>query len=73
MAKRIGMIYCERIQDASCVGCAKCYKSVNENTFAFEEQGEVRVVFCRNQKNRRIVLADQRRLIPLEGRVRVRG
>ena len=45
MAKRIGMIFCERIQDASCVGCAKCYKSVNENTFAFEDQGEVRVVF----------------------------
>ena len=45
MAKRIGMIYCERIQDASCVGCAKCYKSVNENTFAFEDQGDVRVVF----------------------------
>ena len=45
LAKRIGMIYCERIQDASCVGCAKCYKSVNENTFAFEDQGDVRVVF----------------------------
>ena len=45
MAKRIGMIYCERIQDSSCVGCAKCYKSVNENTFAFEDQGDVRVVF----------------------------
>ena len=45
LAKRIGMIFCERIQDASCIGCAKCYKSVNENTFAFEDQGEVRIVF----------------------------
>ena len=45
MAKRIGMIYCERIQDASCVGCAKCYKAVNENTFVFEDQGDVCVVF----------------------------
>jgi predicted metal-binding protein len=45
MAQRIGIIYCERIQDASCVGCAKCYKAVNENTFAFEGQGDVRVVF----------------------------
>jgi predicted metal-binding protein len=45
MAKNIGIIYCERIQDTSCVGCAKCYKSVNENTFAFEDAGDVRVVF----------------------------
>jgi predicted metal-binding protein len=45
MAKRIGIVYCERIQDASCVGCAKCYKAVNENTFAFEGAGEIRVVF----------------------------
>ena len=45
MAKKIGIIYCERIQDASCVGCAKCYKAVNENTFVFEDEGDVRVVF----------------------------
>jgi predicted metal-binding protein len=46
MAKKIGIIYCERIQDASCVGCAKCYKSVNEKTFAFEdEDDDVHVVF----------------------------
>ncbi|MDX2438429.1 MAG: CGGC domain-containing protein [Acidobacteriota bacterium] len=45
MAKRIGIIYCERIQDASCVGCAKCYKAVNENAFAFEGLGDVRIVF----------------------------
>jgi len=45
MAKRIGIIYCERIQDVSCVGCAKCYKAVNENTWAFEGQDDVRVVF----------------------------
>lgn len=45
MAKQIGIIYCERIQDASCIGCAKCYKAVNESTFAFEGQEDVRVVF----------------------------
>ena len=46
MAKRIGIIYCERIQDTSCVGCAKCYRAVNEKTFAFEGiEDEVRVVF----------------------------
>ena len=40
MAKRIGMIFCERIQDASCIGCAKCYKSVNENTFGTTRPGQ---------------------------------
>lgn len=45
MARRIGIIYCQRIQDTSCVGCAKCYKAVNERTFAFEDDDDVRVVF----------------------------
>ena len=46
MARNIGIIYCQRIQDTSCVGCAKCYKAVNERTFAFEGvEDEVRVVF----------------------------
>ena len=48
MAKNIGIIYCKKIQDVSCVGCAKCYKAVNENTFAFEGEGDVRVVFKTN-------------------------
>lgn len=46
MVRRIGVVYCERIQDASCVGCAKCYKAINERTFAFAElEEEVEVVF----------------------------
>ncbi|MFP4623154.1 MAG: CGGC domain-containing protein [Gemmatimonadota bacterium] len=46
MAHRIGIIYCERIQDTSCVGCAKCYKAVNESTHAFAGiEDDVRVVF----------------------------
>ncbi len=45
MTKRIGIIYCERIQDTSCVGCAKCFKAVNDGTFAFEDMDDVRVVF----------------------------
>ena len=45
MTKRIGIIYCRKIQDASCVGCAKCYKAVNERTHAFEGEDDVRVVF----------------------------
>ena len=46
MALRIGIIYCERIQDASCVGCAKCYKAANEKLFEFERiEEDVQVVF----------------------------
>ena len=45
MTKHIGIIYCEKIQDTSCVGCAKCYKAVNEKTFAFEGEDDVQVVF----------------------------
>ena len=45
MAKRIGIIYCERIQDASCVGCAKCYKAVNDKKFVFEGDEDVQIVF----------------------------
>lgn len=46
MATRIGIVYCERIQDSSCVGCAKCYKAVNEKLHAFADlEGDVEVVF----------------------------
>ncbi|HUT52981.1 MAG TPA: CGGC domain-containing protein [bacterium] len=45
MAKRIGIVYCKRIQDQSCIGCAKCYQAVNDGLFAFEGMGDVRIVF----------------------------
>ena len=45
MTTRIGIVYCHRIQDASCIGCAKCYKAINENLHAFEGEDDVRVVF----------------------------
>jgi len=45
MTKRVGIIYCERIQESSCVGCAKCYKAINEHTFAFEGDEPVELVF----------------------------
>lgn len=45
MAKNIGIIYCKRIQDQGCVGCAKCYKAINDKTFAFEGEGDLRIVF----------------------------
>ena len=43
--RNIGIIYCERIQDHSCVGCSKCYKAVNENAFAFEGKEDCQIVF----------------------------
>jgi predicted metal-binding protein len=46
MARRIGIVYCARIQDTSCVGCAKCYKAANEGSFEFaKEQDDIEVVF----------------------------
>ena len=45
MAKNVGIIYCEKIQDKSCVGCAKCYKAVNEKAFAFAGEEDVNLVF----------------------------
>jgi predicted metal-binding protein len=45
VAKKIGLIYCKRIQDASCIGCAKCYKAINDNLHAFKGQGDLDLVF----------------------------
>jgi predicted metal-binding protein len=45
MAKKIGIIYCKRIQDQSCVGCAKCYKAVNDKAFVFEGKDDPQIVF----------------------------
>jgi predicted metal-binding protein len=45
MAKKVGIIYCKRIQDQSCIGCAKCYKAANDKKFAFEGQDDIKIVF----------------------------
>jgi predicted metal-binding protein len=45
MAKKVGLIYCKRIQDQSCIGCAKCYKAINDRAFAFEGMDDLRLVF----------------------------
>lgn len=43
--QKIGIIYCERIQDKkSCIGCAKCYKAVNENAYEFEGKKDIGIV-----------------------------
>jgi len=45
MARNVGIIYCKKIQDHSCIGCAKCYKAANDKKFAFEGDDDVRIVF----------------------------
>jgi predicted metal-binding protein len=45
MTRNVGIIYCKRIQDSSCIGCAKCYKAANRRLFAFEGDEDVRIVF----------------------------
>jgi len=49
MAQRIGIIYCKKIQDTSCVGCAKCYKAAREKLHDFGEVDEdIEIVFKTN-------------------------
>ena len=45
MSKKVGIIYCQKIQDQSCIGCAKCYKAINDRMFAFEGTEDVQLVF----------------------------
>lgn len=45
MAKKVGIIYCKRIQDQSCIGCAKCYRAANNKEFAFEGEEDIQIVF----------------------------
>jgi len=45
MAKKIGIIYCKKIQDSSCIGCAKCYKAAGEKLHAFEGNEDIDIVF----------------------------
>ncbi len=46
MTTRIGIVCCERTQDASCVGCSKCCRAINGTSFAFEQiEGDLEVVF----------------------------
>ena len=45
MVKNVGIIYCKKIQDQSCIGCAKCYKAANDKKFAFEGSDDINIVF----------------------------
>jgi predicted metal-binding protein len=41
---RIAILYCKRIQDHSCIACAKCYKGMAERNGEFARHGEIELV-----------------------------
>jgi len=41
---RIAILYCKRIQDHSCIACAKCYKAIAEKNGAFAQHDEIELV-----------------------------
>jgi predicted metal-binding protein len=43
MAK-IAILYCKRIQDHSCIACAKCYKGIHERNAEFGRHEEIELV-----------------------------
>ena len=40
----VAILYCKRIKDHSCVGCAKCYKGIKEKNGEFAQHDEVDLV-----------------------------
>lgn len=40
----IAIMYCKRIQDHSCVGCAKCYKGIAEKNGEFAQYDNIELV-----------------------------
>ena len=41
---RIAILYCKRIQDHSCIACAKCYKGMAEKNGGFAKEDEIELV-----------------------------
>jgi predicted metal-binding protein len=41
---RIAILYCKKIQDHSCMACAKCYKGIAEKNGAFARYDEIDLV-----------------------------
>ncbi len=41
---RIAILYCKRIQDHSCIACAKCYKGIAERDGEFAQHDEIGLV-----------------------------
>jgi predicted metal-binding protein len=43
--KRIGIIYCKKINETSCIGCSKCYKAAKLKQHNFAGSDEIEIVF----------------------------
>jgi len=41
---RIAVLYCKRIKDYSCIGCAKCYKAMDERNGEYAQHDEIELV-----------------------------
>jgi len=41
---RIAILYCKRVQDHSCIACAKCYKGMAERNGEFARHDEIELV-----------------------------
>lgn len=41
---KIAILYCKRIQDHSCIACAKCYKGIAEKHGEFAKYDEIELV-----------------------------
>jgi len=41
---KIAILYCKRIQDHSCIACAKCYKGIAEKQGEFAQHDEIELV-----------------------------
>ena len=41
---KIAILYCKRIQDHSCIACAKCHKGIKEKNGEFAQHDEIELV-----------------------------
>ncbi len=41
---RVAVLFCKRIQDHSCIACAKCFKAIKEGAAEFARHDEVDLV-----------------------------
>ena len=41
---KIAILYCKKVKDHSCIGCAKCYKGIAEKNGEFSKYDEIELV-----------------------------
>jgi predicted metal-binding protein len=41
---RVAILYCKRIQDHSCIACAKCFKGIQEKNAEFGRHDDIELV-----------------------------